>query len=147
VKNPCHGLARMIVRCGLKGKDQGSPGHLRATAGALPLDRRVAEGRGGNLALCWLGKNGETHDISYRELFLQSCRFADMLRDLGVGKGERVFSLLGRVPELYVTALGTLRSGSVFWPLFSALVPSRCARTWQSGKQRRWLRPAHSISP
>jgi acetyl-CoA synthetase len=89
----------------------------------LALDRQVAEGRGGKLALRWLGKNGETHDISYRELLAQSCRFANMLRDLGVGRGERVFSLLGRVPELYVTALGTLRNGSVFSPLFSAFGP------------------------
>ena len=43
--------------------------------------------------------------------------------DLGVGPRERVFSLLGRVPELYVAALGTLRNGSVFSPLFSAFGP------------------------
>ena len=87
------------------------------------LDRHVAEGRGEKLALRWLGKSGEKRDISYRELLELSCRFAKLLCDLGVGKGERVFSLLGRVPELYVTALGTLRNGSVFSPLFSAFGP------------------------
>jgi acetyl-CoA synthetase len=40
-----------------------------------------------------------------------------------VGKGDRVFALLGRVPELYVAALGTLKNGSVFCPLFSAFGP------------------------
>ena len=38
-------------------------------------------------------------------------------------KGDRVFSLLGRVPELYIAALGTLKNGSVFSPLFSAFGP------------------------
>jgi acetyl-CoA synthetase len=87
------------------------------------LDRHVAEGRGGRLALRWLAKNGETRDITYCELLALSCRFANLLGDLGVDKGERVFTLLGRVPELYIAALGTLRSGSVFSPLFSAFGP------------------------
>jgi acetyl-CoA synthetase len=89
----------------------------------LALDRHVAEGDGDKLALRWLGKNGEKRDITYGELLALSCRFANLLHDLGVGRGERVFSLLGRVPELYVAALGTLRNGSVFSPLFSAFGP------------------------
>ena len=87
------------------------------------LDRHVVEGRGNKLALRWLGKNGEKRDITYRELLELSCRFANLLSGLGVGQGDRVFSLLGRVPELYITALGTLRNGSVFSPLFSAFGP------------------------
>jgi acetyl-CoA synthetase len=50
-------------------------------------------------------------------------RFANVLRGLGVGKGERVFALAGRIPELYIAALGTLKNGSVFCPLFSAFGP------------------------
>ena len=44
-------------------------------------------------------------------------------RSAGMAKGDRVFSLLGRVPELYIAALGTLKNGSVFAPLFSAFGP------------------------
>ena len=44
-------------------------------------------------------------------------------RSAGLRKGDRVFSLLGRVPELYIAALGTLKNGSVFSPLFSAFGP------------------------
>ena len=40
-----------------------------------------------------------------------------------ISKGDRVFSLLGRTPELYIAALGTLKNGSVFSPLFSAFGP------------------------
>jgi acetyl-CoA synthetase len=46
-----------------------------------------------------------------------------MLDTLGVKPGERVFVLAGRIPELYVAALGTLKHGSVFCPLFSAFGP------------------------
>ena len=87
------------------------------------LDRHVIEGRGDKFALRWLGKNGEHRDLTFSELMGLSNRFANLLRDLGVGAGDRVFSLLGRVPELYIAALGTLRNGSVFSPLFSAFGP------------------------
>jgi acetyl-CoA synthetase len=49
--------------------------------------------------------------------------FANALRSLGVEPGQRVFSLVGRVPALYVAILGTLKAGSVFAPLFSAFGP------------------------
>jgi acetyl-CoA synthetase len=97
------------------------PGGLNIAYHAL--DRHVAEGREDKLALRWLGKNSEKRDITYTELLRLSCRFANLLRGLSVGQGDRVFSLLGRVPELYITALGTLRNGSVFSPLFSAFGP------------------------
>ena len=62
-------------------------------------------------------------EYSYRDLRAETNRFANLLRSLGVGKGDRVFSLLGRVPELYFTALGTLKNTSVFCPLFPAFGP------------------------
>ena len=52
-----------------------------------------------------------------------SDRFAALLTRLGVGKGDVVFALTGRIPELYVAALGTLKNGSIFSPLFSAFGP------------------------
>ena len=87
------------------------------------IDRHVIAGRGGKLALRWLGRDDETRDFTYAELAAAANRFANVLRKRGVAKGDRVFSLLGRVPELYVAALGTLKNGSVFSPLFSAFGP------------------------
>ena len=87
------------------------------------IDRHVKAGRGDKLALRWLGQNDNVRDFSYSELQAQSSKFANVLSAHGVAKGERVFSLLGRVPELYLAALGTLRNGSVFSPLFSAFGP------------------------
>jgi acetyl-CoA synthetase len=87
------------------------------------LDRHVAAGHGERIALAWLGRDGVRRDFTYAGLQALAARFANVLAKLGVGQGERVFSLLGRVPELYVTALGTLRLGAVFSPLFSAFGP------------------------
>lgn len=59
-------------------------------------------------------------DLSYLDLSLLSNRFANVLRTLEVAQGERVFVLTGRIPELYVTVLGSFKNGSVACPLFSA---------------------------
>ncbi|MBZ0230270.1 MAG: acetate--CoA ligase [Bauldia sp.] len=87
------------------------------------LDRHVEAGRGAKLALRWIGKNDAVRDFSYAELAAVANRFANVLATHGAGKGDRVFLLLGRSPELYVAALGTLKNGSVFAPLFSAFGP------------------------
>jgi len=105
----------------------------RAELGGLPggglniaweaVDRQVRAGRGEATALRWLGKTGERREFSYAELARLSDRFANGLERLGVGQGDRVCALIGRVPELYITALGALKAGAVFCPLFSAFGP------------------------
>ncbi|OBH50826.1 acetate--CoA ligase [Mycobacterium mantenii] len=70
----------------------------------------------------WDGAIG-THDLSYAELGRFSRRFSGVLRSLGIYKGGRVFTLMGRSPELYITIMGALRNGSVVSPLFSAFGP------------------------
>jgi acetyl-CoA synthetase len=89
----------------------------------LAVDRHVAAGRGDRVALRWLGRKGERRDVTYRELKRDSDRFANVLRDLGIGPGDTVFALSERVPELYVAAIGTLKNRSVFCPLFPAFGP------------------------
>ncbi len=87
------------------------------------VDRHAAGPQGRRVALRWLGKDDTRRDLTYAQLAALSNRFANVLRDLGVGKGDTVFSLLGRVPALFVAVLGTLKNGSVFCPLFSAFGP------------------------
>ena len=87
------------------------------------VDRHLADGLADKVAIRWLGKDMSRRDIRYRDLAALTSRFAHLLGRLGVARGERVFSLLGRVPELYVAALGTLKAGRVFSPLFSAFGP------------------------
>ena len=76
-----------------------------------------------HLAIRWLGKQGEQFDFTFGDLKQLSNRFANVLQTLGVGKGDKVFVLCGRIPDLYIAALGTWKNGSVFCPLFSAFGP------------------------
>src|SRR3990170_2410022 len=87
------------------------------------VDRHAAGSRGDHLALRCLSKSGETHDYTYTELRDLTNRFANVLKALDVTKGDRVYVLTGRIPELYIAALGTLKNRSVFCPLFSAFGP------------------------
>jgi acetyl-CoA synthetase len=87
------------------------------------VDRHTNGPLADKLAMRWLGKDGSVRDFTYADLKHASNRFANVLRQLGIGKGDRVFMLAGRIPELYIGALGTLKTGSVLCPLFSAFGP------------------------
>jgi acetyl-CoA synthetase len=87
------------------------------------VDRHAAGERKDHIALRWLGKNGAIDDFTYAGLRELSNRFANVLRRLGVGAGERVYMLTGRIPELYISALGTWKNRSVVCTLFSAFGP------------------------
>ena len=100
------------------------------------VDRHAAGPRAGHEALRFVRADGSTHSLSYRELSEQTRRFAAVLGQLGIGRTERVFSLMGRSPELYVAVLGTLKNGSVFCPLFSAFGPEPVRQRLQLGSGR-----------
>ncbi len=101
----------------------GLPGGRGLNIAYEAIDRHAAGPHRDHLALRWLGKRGEVRDFSYLDLYSLTNRFANVLKSLGVGKSERVFLLSGRIPELYISALGTLKNGNVFCPLFSAFGP------------------------
>ena len=100
------------------------------------VDRHLLEGRGDRLALRWLGRDGTVRDYCYSDLAGETSRFAAMLHRLGVDRGDVVFALLGRVPALYIAALGTLKAGAVFSPLFSAFGPTPVQQRMTIGKAR-----------
>ena len=87
------------------------------------VDRHVAAGQGDRVALRWVGRDGTTRTMTYAELSEASGRFAAVLRGLGVRRGEVVATLLPRLPALYVAALGALKAGCVYAPLFAAFGP------------------------
>jgi acetyl-CoA synthetase len=101
----------------------------REELGSLPnmaaacVDRHARGAGADRVALRYLRRDGSTDSITYAALAAATNRFANVLASLGVKRGETVFSVLGRVPELYVAALGTLKAGAVFCPLFSAFGP------------------------
>jgi len=101
----------------------GLPGGRGLNIAHEAVDRHAAGRLRDHLALRWIGKNGEPRDYTYGRLHELTNRFANVLQRLGVTKGDRVYVLAGRIPELYITALGTLKNRSVFCPLFSAFGP------------------------
>jgi acetyl-CoA synthetase len=76
-----------------------------------------------HVAIRWRAKTGDRRDLTYGKLDAATNRFANALRALGVQPGERVYTLLGRVPELHIAVLGALKAGAVVSPLFSAFGP------------------------
>ncbi|HTZ15824.1 MAG TPA: acetate--CoA ligase [Mycobacterium sp.] len=68
-----------------------------------------------------------TRDLSYAELARLSRRFTNVLRSLSVNQGSRIFTIIDRTPELYITIMGALRNGCVVSPLFSAFGPEPIA--------------------
>jgi acetyl-CoA synthetase len=87
------------------------------------VDRHAAGSGRNRVALRWISREGARRDFTYGDLRDETSRFANVLRSLGVTKRDPVAVLAGRIPELYIAALGTLKSGSVFTPLFSAFGP------------------------
>ncbi len=82
------------------------------------LDRHVEAGGGDKVAYYWEGEPGEQRTITYRELYEETCRFANALRSLGVAKGDRVAIYLGMVPELPVAMLACARIGAAHSVVF-----------------------------
>ena len=118
------------------------------------IDRHVAKGHGNQTALRWISKSGKTKTYSYRDLQDATNRFANVLRAQGINRGDRVYSLLGREPELYIAALGTLKAGCVFCPLFSAFGPEPIQSRMEIGganaivtSTRLYRRKLHALRP
>lgn len=87
------------------------------------VDRHVAAGNGKQPALIWLGRDGGRQVLTYADLAADAARFANVLRAHGIGVGDRMFLLSGRVPALYAATLGALKAGVVASPLFAAFGP------------------------
>jgi acetyl-CoA synthetase len=100
------------------------------------VDRHGESRRGNHVAIRAIARDGHRRDITYTDLQRQTAAFAHVLRRLGVKKGEVVATLLGRTPDLYVAALGTLKHGSVYAPLLTALGPEPVAARLAKSRAR-----------
>lgn len=77
------------------------------------LDRHVQTWRRNKMALIWEGEKGELRTFSYHALNREVCMFANVLRSMGVKKGDRVTIYMGRVPELPIAMLACAKIGAV----------------------------------
>jgi acetyl-CoA synthetase len=82
------------------------------------LDRHVEAGGGDKAAFHWEGEPGDERTITYRELFEETCRLANALKSLGIGRGDRVAIYLGMVPELPAAMLACARIGAAHSVVF-----------------------------
>ena len=100
------------------------------------VHRHVAEGRGDHVALRWLGADGSRREITYAELSADVAHLARAFTDLGLSRGDVVFLLLPRRPELYVAVLAALHAGLVASPLFPAFGPEPIRTRMALGRGR-----------
>jgi acetyl-CoA synthetase len=85
----------------------------RLNASANCLDRHVEAGRGDRVAFYWEGEDGVRKEVTYGELLESTQRFANVLRSLGIRKGDVVGIYLPMVPEAVVAMLACARIGAI----------------------------------
>ncbi|HEX6230039.1 MAG TPA: acetate--CoA ligase [Solirubrobacterales bacterium] len=85
----------------------------RLNASANCLDRHVEAGRGDRIAYLWRGEEGEEREITYAELLADVQRFANALREHGIGRGDVVGIYLPMIPQVAVAMLACARIGAV----------------------------------
>jgi acetyl-CoA synthetase len=91
------------------------------------LDKWVAAGRGGRLALRYESEEGDVRNLSYLGLRNEVNRCANALRSLGLGKGDRVGLYMPMTPQLAVAFLAVIKIGGIVLPLFSGYGASAVA--------------------
>jgi len=87
------------------------------------LDRHVEAGLGDRVAFHWEGEPGDTRTITYAELLDDVAHFANALRSLGVGRGDRVAIYMPMIPELPVAMLACTRIGAAHSVIFGGFSP------------------------
>ncbi|KHO46835.1 MAG: Acyl-coenzyme A synthetase/AMP-(fatty) acid ligase, acetyl-CoA synthetase [archaeon GW2011_AR3] len=88
------------------------------------IDRHALTWRKNKVAMYWEGQNGEKEKYTFTELKFLTNKFANVLANLGIQKGDRVFIFLPRIPQLYIAFLGIIKTGAIAGTLFSAFGPA-----------------------
>jgi acetyl-CoA synthetase len=91
------------------------------------LDRHVEAGRGTRTALIWEGEPGDTRTFTYAELHREVSTFANVLKGLGVEKGDRVTIYLPMIPEAAIAMLACTRIGAIHSVVFGGFSPDSLA--------------------
>ncbi|KAB2832339.1 MAG: AMP-binding protein, partial [Candidatus Brocadia sp.] len=87
------------------------------------IDKHAQSWRKNKVALYWEGPDGACQKYTFLEIKTLSDKCANMLRSIGVKKGDRVFIFLPRLPELYVSLIAIAKLGAIAGPMFSAFGP------------------------
>ncbi|MCC7195363.1 MAG: acetate--CoA ligase [Gemmatimonadaceae bacterium] len=87
------------------------------------VDRHVRGPARNKAAIIWEGEPGDRRTLTYWDLYREVCKFANVLRSLGVGKGDRVGIYLPMVPEAVVAMLACARIGAIHSVVFGGFSP------------------------
>ncbi|MDX6384425.1 MAG: acetyl-CoA synthetase [Blastocatellia bacterium] len=82
------------------------------------LDRHLSTWRRNKAALIWEGEPGDTRTLTYQQLHREVCRFANVLKHVGVEKGDRVALYMPLIPELAISMLACARIGATHSVVF-----------------------------
>jgi acetyl-CoA synthetase len=82
------------------------------------VDRHALSDKKDKFAILWEGEPGETRTLTYGELYIEVQKFANVLKGLGVRKGDRVAVYMGMTPELAIALLACARIGAVHSVIF-----------------------------
>ncbi len=88
--------------------------------GSICSDRVCARGNGDKKALIWQGFGGKKRTYTFNDIRVLSNGYASFLQEQGVKPGDRVCIFMDKIPGLYISFLGILKTGAVAQPLFSA---------------------------
>src|SRR5947209_11076214 len=114
-----------------------SDGKLNASYNCL--DRHVEAGNGDRVAFYWRGEEGEERRLTYSDLHAEVQRFANALKDLGIGKGDVVGIYLPMIPEVVVSMLACARIGAPHNVVFGGFSPDAV-------KERMGFSDAHALA-
>ena len=91
-------------------------GKINASYNALDIHQNT---RAEKLAILWEGEDGQTRQFTYKELYRDVCKFANVLKSLGVQNRDRVTIYLPMVPEILIAMLACARIGAIHTVVFS----------------------------
>ncbi len=100
------------------------------------LDRHARTSHRNKLALLWEGEKGEFRSFSYFALRREVCKFSNILKSLGVQKGDRVTMYMGRVPELPIAMLACAYIGAVHSVVYGGFTVEALAERIEDSKSK-----------
>ena len=87
------------------------------------LDRHLAGPRKNKAAIIWVGEPGDVRTLTYHQLHRDVCRFANAIKSLGVGRGDRVAIYMPMTPEAVIAMLACARIGAIHSVVFGGFSP------------------------
>jgi acetyl-CoA synthetase len=100
------------------------------------LDRHLQSGRKNKAAIVWEGEPGDSRVLRYQDLHREVCRFANVLKGLGIKAGDRVTLYMPMIPELAIAMLGSARIGATHNVVFGGFSADAVADRNNDAKAR-----------